>query len=131
MRRSLSAAGSLNRLVCAALFLVAGTLHFLFPKPYRAIIPDYLPAPDLLVAVSGAAEIAGGAGLLLRSTRRAAGVGLILLLIAVFPANIEAVRLLRARGVSGWLEALAWMRLPLQAVLIWWVERVSRTPPQK
>lgn len=110
-------------------FVVAGTLHFLAPNYYRAIVPSYLPASGALVAVSGAAEIAGGLGLLVYCLRQAAGIGLILLLLAVFPANIEMLRLARARGVPGWAEAILWLRLPLQAVLIWWAWRLSRPGP--
>lgn len=118
-----------SRLLCAALFLIAGALHFVVPGLYRAIVPAWLPRPDLLVMVSGAAELAGGAGLLVPSPkwRRAAGWGLLLLLVAVFPANVEMLRLGRARGVSGWAETLLWLRLPLQPALMVWVWCVSRS----
>ena len=114
------------RLALALLFIVAGTLHFLIPAPYRGIMPPWLPAHAALVAISGAAEIAGGIGLLLPQTRRAAGIGLIVLLIAVFPANIQMLLLYRARGVPWWGELLLWLRLPLQVLLIWGVWRVSQ-----
>ena len=116
-----------SRWLCAALFLVAGTLHFVIPGPYRGVVPAWLPRADLLVAASGAAELAGGAGLLLPRWRRAAGWGLLALLVCVFPANVEMLRLGRARGVSGWAETLLWIRLPLQALLMLWVWRVSRS----
>ena len=58
--------------------------------------------------------------------REAAGVGLVLLLIAVFPANLEMLRQARLRNGPGWLEAVLWLRLPLQVVLIWLVWRLSR-----
>jgi uncharacterized membrane protein len=95
---------------------------------YDAIVPAYLPAHRLLVQISGAAEIAGGAGVLLPPTRRAAGWGLIALLIAVFPANLnmalESDRFARIAPAWG-----LWLRLPLQAVLIWWVWAATlRTP---
>jgi uncharacterized membrane protein len=109
-----------------ALFVLAGALHFAIPDYYRAVVPGYLPAPAALVAVSGVAEIAGGLGLLLPRWRRAAGVGLILLLLAVLPANVEMLRQGRARGVSALLEALLWLRLPFQAVLMWCAWRLSR-----
>ena len=114
------------RLALALLFVVAGSLHFVVPAPYRGIMPTWLPAHAALIAISGAAEIAGGIGLLLPQTRRAAGMGLSLLLVAVFPANIQMLLLYRARGVPWWGELLLWLRLPLQFLLIWGVWRVSQ-----
>ena len=88
-------------------------------------MPPYLPAPRLLVAISGAAEIAGGLGLLIHRLRPAAGWGLIALMIAVFPANIYmAVVADRFAAVGpAWVW---WARVPLQVVLVWWVVSVSR-----
>jgi uncharacterized membrane protein len=101
-------------------------LHFALPAYYRAIVPSYLPAPATLVAVSGAAEIAGGVGLLVPRLRRAAGVGLIILLVAVLPANVAMLQLYRASGALWWQELLLWLRLPFQGILAWWVWRLSR-----
>ncbi|MGI4870577.1 MAG: DoxX family protein [Janthinobacterium lividum] len=101
----------------ALLFTAAGILHFVSPQFYLRIMPPYLPAPRLLVQLSGAAELAGGLGLLLPATRRLAGWGLLLLLLAVFPANVYTVQL----HLAAWW---AWARLPLQPLLMWWVWRV-------
>ena len=114
------------RAALALFFVAAGTLHFVVPAYYRAIVPSYLPFPATLVAVSGAAEIAGGVGLLLPRLRQAAGLGLIVLLIVLLPANVEMLQLYRARGGPWWEELLLWMRLPFQGILAWWVWRVSR-----
>lgn len=116
----------LGRYALAALFVGAGVLHFVRPRPYVRIAPPYLPAPEALVFWSGVAEVAGGIGLLVPRTRRAAGVGLILLLAAVFPANVEMLRQHRAAGAPGWAEALLWLRLPLQPLLMWAVWRASQ-----
>ena len=111
------------RLLLGAFFLVAGTLHFLKPKPYVAIVPDVLPRKREIVYVSGVAEIAGGALVLPERTRRAAGWWLIATLLAVFPANVNmAVNAERFRSVP---EPLLWARLPLQGLLIAWVWRVA------
>lgn len=110
----------------AVVFVAAGTMHFIAPAYYRTVMPPYLPAPGVLVAVSGAAEILGGLGLLVPRLRRTAGVWLIAVLIAVFPANVEMLQLLRARGVSPLAELLLWLRLPFQGVLVWWAWRLSR-----
>jgi uncharacterized membrane protein len=107
----------------APFFIVAGMLHFLRPEPYVAIVPDALPRKRELVYVSGAAEIAGGLGVLAAPTRRAAGWWLIATLIAVFPANVNmAVNADRFRAVP---EPLLWARLPVQGLLIAWVWRAA------
>ena len=105
----------------AAFFVAAGVNHFLRPAFYRQIIPPALPWPALLVAVSGVCEVAGGIGLLVRPLRRAAGWGLVALLVAVFPANVYMAVCpdrISDLHVAPWL---LWARLPLQGVLIAWV----------
>ena len=106
----------------AALFLGAGMLHFVHPAPYLRIMPPALPAPRLLVLLSGVAEVAGGLGLLLPATRRAATWGLLALLLAVFPANIYMLQIHEQLHLWAWV---AWARLPLQPLLMWWVWRVG------
>ena len=104
-------------------FLLAGSLHFLRPRPYVAIVPDALPRKRDVVYASGVAELAGGAGVLVPRTRRAAGWWLIATLLAIFPANVNmAVRADRYRRIP---EPLLWARLPLQGLLIAWVWRVA------
>jgi len=115
----------MSLLVTAIVFVLAGILHFIMPRVYVAIMPQWLPSPLLLVYVSGAFEIAGGVGLLVPAVRTAAAVGLIIVLVAVFPANVEMLRSAQSRGASPLFIAACWLRLPLQAVLIWWVWRVS------
>ena len=110
---------SFSRGLLALLFIGAGVLHFVAPATYLRIMPPYLPEPLLLVYVSGVAEIVGGVGLLVPTTRRLAGWGLILLLLAVFPANVYMLQT-HGAGMAVPLWAL-WLRLPLQAVLIVWV----------
>jgi len=110
----------------ALFFIAAGTLHFVVPTYYRAIVPSYLPAAATLVAVSGVAEIAGGVGLLVPRLRQAAGMGLIILLIVLLPANVAMLQLHRSSGGLPWEELLLWLRLPFQGILAWWVWRLSR-----
>jgi uncharacterized membrane protein len=115
-----------GRLILSIFFLVAGLTHFVFPHNYILIVPPILPSPGLIVLFSGIAEIAGGLGLLFPLTQRAAAWGLVLLLIAVFPANIYmAVAHLPFSGVLGksWLQ---WLRLPLQFPLIYWAWLYTR-----
>ena len=116
---------SLGLLALALLFVGAGVLHFLRPDGYVRIVPHFLPAPRALVFASGACEVLLGLGLLLPRARAAAGVGLIALLIAVFPANIQMLLDARASGAaSSWILAL-WLRLPLQILLALWVFRAA------
>ncbi len=111
------------RAVLGATFLATGVLHFLRPRIYEAIMPRYLPAHRELVYASGAAEIAGGMGVLLERTTRPAGWWLIATLVAIFPANVEmAVHAERFERIP---RPLLWARLPLQGALIAWVWRTA------
>jgi uncharacterized membrane protein len=106
-----------------AFFVIAGTLHFLRPRPYVAIVPDALPRKREIVYVSGVAEIVGGAAVLAAPTRRGAGWWLIATLIAIFPANVNmAVNADRFRAIP---RSLLWARLPVQGLLMAWVWRVA------
>jgi len=104
------------------IYVASGVNHFLNPKTYLAIMPPYIPAHGLLVALSGIAELVLGIGLLFPATRSLAAWGLILLLIAVFPANVYMATSNRFAKFPAWLR---WGRLPLQAVLIWWAYRYT------
>ncbi|MFL5385379.1 MAG: DoxX family membrane protein [Longimicrobiaceae bacterium] len=109
----------------AALFLAAGVLHFVIPGSYEAIVPPFLPARRFLVYLSGACELAGGIGVLVPRTRRAAALGLVALLAAVFPANVQMLVDAVAAGKPGWQLALFTLRLPLQFVLMWCIWRTA------
>lgn len=117
---------SFRRPTAGPFFVFAGVMHFVIPKTYERIVPPYLPAPRTLVYASGAAEIAGGAGLMSRSWRRVAGWWLIATLIAVFPANVHmALNAEEFPQVPGGAVAL-WGRLPVQGMFIAWVLRAMR-----
>jgi uncharacterized membrane protein len=119
--KSLSTAQRIGLIVAAIFYIVAGTLHFIKPDAYLKIMPPYIPWHVALVRVSGACEILGGLGLLVPQTRRAAVWGLVALLIAVFPANIYMATNPIEAGAASIAPALRWGRLPLQALLIWWL----------
>jgi uncharacterized membrane protein len=111
-----------QRLLSVA-FMTTGILHFLRPATYEQIMPDYLPAHHELVLLSGAAEIAGGVGVVFARTRRAAGLWLVALLVLVFPANVNmALNAERFRSIG---PTLLWARLPLQGLLMWWAYRAT------
>ena len=105
-------------------YVAAGVTHFAATQLYLRAVPAYLPAPRALVLVSGVAEIAGGVGVMVPGTRQAAAWGLVLLLLAVFPANVwMAMHPERFAEIPQWA---LWARLPLQVPLIWWAWRFTR-----
>jgi uncharacterized membrane protein len=87
---------------------------------YLKIMPPYVPLPMAMVYISGAAEIAGGIGLLIPPVRRAAAWGLVALLIAVFPANIYMATNPVESGAASPPAAALYGRLLLQPLFIWW-----------
>lgn len=106
-------------------FIAAGANHFAHGALYARIVPPWLPDAPLLVRISGVAEILGGIGTLIPATRRVAGVGLVLLLVAVFPANVQmALHPELYRDLGSETEFL--IRLPLQIVLLAWVWWAAR-----
>lgn len=109
----------LSYVILAILFISAGVLHFIKSAVFVKIVPAWLGHPLELVYLSGLLEILGGFGLLLTRTRKLAGIALIALLIAVFPANINMA--LNNQQFANIPVALLWLRLPLQFVLIAWV----------
>jgi uncharacterized membrane protein len=114
------------RALCGPFFVAAGVLHFVRPRMYEAIMPDYLAARRPLVYASGAAEALGGAGLVHPATRRVAGWWLIATLVAIFPANVwMAQHPERYRLPGGRVALLA--RLPLQAALVAWVRAAAQS----
>ena len=122
---------SVLRAGLALVFLAAGLLHLIVPGPFVAITPDWVPSPETVVRLTGLAEIAGAIGLMTRRFRKAAGVGLALYAVCVFPANIEHARMSLADpdAVLGpWYHA---PRLLFQPVIVWmclWVGTVIDWP---
>jgi uncharacterized membrane protein len=119
--RILSTAQRIAVAIAAVLYIGAGSLHFIKPAPYLRIMPPYVPWHAAMVRISGAFEILGGLGLLVPATRRAAAWGLVALLVAVFPANLYMAMHPVEAGAAGIAPVLRWGRLPLQALLIWWL----------
>jgi uncharacterized membrane protein len=79
----------------AAMFVLTGVAHFVPPLrgSLIAIVPPQLPAPGLLVSITGVLELLGAVGLLVPATRIAAAACLLVLMLAMFPANIYAARM--------------------------------------
>lgn len=117
------------RWLAAIFFVVAGANHFRQPEIYLGMMPPFLPWPEALNLISGAAEILGGLGLMVARTRRIAGWGLLALLVAVFPANVYVALQGRMPGLDVSPLAL-WLRLPFQFVFmawVWWVSQRAET----
>ncbi len=119
---------TISRYVLGALFVAAGANHFLNKPFYVKIMPPYIPAPQLMVEISGAVETGLGALLLWDRFARAAAWGLIALLVAVFPANLHMA--LHPEQFPRFRPGVLWARLPFQAVFIAWAWWHAR-PDQK
>ena len=102
-------------------FLVGGVAHFLLVDAFVSVVPPSLPRPALLVYVSGVFEILGAIGVLLPRWRRRAGIGLILLTIAVTPANVYMWQHPELFPVvsPAFLTIRLWLQLALIACIAW------------
>ncbi len=99
-------------------YIIAGTNHFIHPLFYKKIMPPYIPWHMQLIYASGVMETLLGILLTPVSSRRIAAWGIIILLIAIFPANINMMlNYWNERRPDLWITIV---RLPLQIVLIWW-----------
>lgn len=101
-------------------FFIGGIAHFALTSVEMRIVPPWFPWPRFAVLVSGVFELLGAAALLWPTTRRAAGIGLFVLTIAVTPAHIYMLQVPERFDVP---IALLWLRLPIQLALlalIWW-----------
>ncbi|ACO47786.1 DoxX family protein [Deinococcus deserti] len=113
-----------STVLLAALFISAGMMHFLRPEFFDRIVPPATPmSPRTATLLSGAAELAGGLGLLHPRTRPAARWGLLALLVAVYPANLYMAQDPEKFSTPAWV---VWARLPLQPLLMWWVWKTGR-----
>jgi uncharacterized membrane protein len=111
-------------------FLFGGVAHFSLTQVEMRIVPPVIPWPRAVVLISGACELLGAIGILIPATRRAAGIGLFLLTIAVTPANVYMLQHAELFNVPRWALIV---RLPFQvlllALILWstW-PRVNRLP---
>jgi len=108
------------RLAMAIALIAVGNDHWANPGRYLAMMPPWVPLHYEMVLFTGAAEIVGALGLLVRKTRALAGLALAAYFVAVFPANIHNA--LNSLAVDG-LPQVAWCywaRLPFQPFAIWW-----------
>lgn len=118
------------RILLAVLMATAGIFHFVAADGFVAIVPAYLPYPYALVYVSGVFEFLFGVGLLIPRVSRYAAWGLILLYIAVFPANLNMA--IHQQPFFGTVHEIGnWVRLPFQLVFIAWAYWYTKDTEQK
>ena len=106
-------------LIIALFFLAGGIAHFVYTDFFILAMPEYISHHEELVIISGVFEILGAVGILIPQTRLWAGYGLIALIIAVFPANINMA--LHPENHENLSELLLYIRLPFQFLFIWFV----------
>ena len=112
------------RLLLGVFFIAAGVNHFLRTGFYLRMMPPYVPFHLAMVQISGAAEMLLGLLILIPRRSAIAGWGLIALLIAVFPANVQMA--LHPETFPEFSARALWLRLPLQAVMIAWAYWYTR-----
>ena len=113
-------------IISSIFYTIVGIKHFIEPNYFLSIIPPYLPFHIELVYISGFFEILFGLMILFPKYRYYGSIGLILLLIAVFPANIYLAQSKEAQEAIGASQQIAIWRLPIQGILIWiayWIRK--------
>ena len=113
-------------IISSIFYVLVGIKHFIDPNFFLAIVPPYLPYHLELVYISGLFEILFGVMILFPKYRYWGSVGLILLLIAVFPANIYLFQSIDAQKAIGATQEIATWRLPVQGIFIlvaYWIRK--------
>ena len=120
--KQLSSWRNAGRLALVIMFLFTGTFHFTSMKyDFAAMIPAPLPNDLWVIYLTGVLEIVGALGLLIPRTRKLAGIYLVLLLVALFPANVYAA--LNEIPLRGEAPTPLWLRGPIQLLfigMVWW-----------
>ena len=106
-------------IISSIFYVIVGIKHFIEPEYFLSIVPPYLPYHLELVYISGLFEILFGLLILFPKYRYYGAIGLILLVVAVFPANIYLAQSKEAQEAIGATQEIATWRLPIQGVLIW------------
>lgn len=113
-------------IISSIFYTIVGVKHFIEPDYFLSIIPPYLPFHIELVYISGFFEILFGLMILFPKYRYYGSIGLILLLIAIFPANIYLAQSKEAQEAIGASQQIAIWRLPIQGIFIWiayWIRK--------
>ena len=99
-------------------YTYVGVRHFIDPDFFLAIMPNYLTFHLEFVYLSGIAEVVMGLMLLSKKTRKTGAIGIIILLIFVFPANIHLVQSELSQSLLGVTKSQSIYRLPFQGLFI-------------
>lgn len=117
----MSATKKISLILLVVLYLVAGSNHFRNAPAYISMIPPYFPAPEVLNTLAGISEILFGLMLILKKTRTYAVYGIILMLLVFTTVHIYMIQIAPFKlGNFTVSKTAAWIRLPLQLVLITW-----------
>ena len=117
-----SKARTVWRCLLALFYFGAGVAHLIWPSPFLTITPAFIPLPNFVVQITGVAEIAGALALMQPvsvNLRRAAGIGLALYALCVWPANFNHMMIDLVDGNGSLPLAYHLPRLALQPVIIW------------
>ena len=117
------------RYALSGLFLTAGYYHFATPEAFISIVPAYLPRADLLVAISGVAELALGIALFAEVVRAWAALLLMLLMLAVWPANWNMA--LNPARFDAFSPLELWIRVVLQIPMLFWAAYAGGLWPRR
>ena len=110
--------------IVAAAFSISGVVHLVHPTTFTGIVPHFLPFSTALVYASGVTELICAVGLWRR--QRWAGYAAAVLLLAVWPANLQDA-VTTQEGHDLMAQVITWLRLPLQIPLIWFALQSGRT----
>jgi uncharacterized membrane protein len=119
------------RTLLAIFYLIAGIAHLKSPATFLAIMPGWVPFPEMVITLTGIAELAGAIGLMLPRLRYAAGIGLALYALCVWPANIN--HMVNNIALNGQTASMAYHipRMIAQPIIIWlalWVGGFTNWP---
>ena len=115
MRLPMSKARFIGLSIVFLWFFIGGIMHFAATEIEASIVPPYIPWPVAAVLVSGVFELLGAIGIVIPATRKAAGIGLFALTLAVTPAHIYMLQRPELFNVPLWA---LWLRLPIQVALL-------------
>ncbi len=110
--------------------LFTGVSHVAMPDSFRVYFPGWVPVVDALVYATGAVEVVGGLALFGRRYRAQVGLAIAAYFVLVFPANVYVAVAGVEQSLPGLLDAswYPWVRLPFQALFVWWALRSTQPP---